>query len=178
MKIRNFLKKIITLSLAAMLVMGMGVTAFAAEPTSPKLPEWLPEDAPTPDPNSEVSIVHFYINENGETVVYNPETDPIPYSTAYGDAGTAAIYWVNKSQIYWGITSYTGGIMFFSGDVSTTAGGYYPLVDIEFDGSASGNIMDVTTKKGSNKATLTGVMVDAKGVSFTAPDVSSTLYVN
>lgn len=175
---RKFLKKIITLSIAMMLVMGMGVTAFAAEPTSPKLPEWLPEDAPAPDPNSEVSIVHFYINDDGETVVYNPETDPIPYSTAYGDAGTAAIYWVNRSQIYWGIKSYTGGIMFFSGDVTTSAGGYYPLVDIEFDGSASGNIMDVTTKKGSNKATLTGVMVDAKGVSFTAPDVSSSLYVN
>lgn len=175
---RKFLKKIITLSITVMLVMGMGVTAFAAEPTSPKLPEWLPEDAPAPDPNSEVSIVHFYINDDGETVVYNPETDPIPYSTAYGDAGTAAIYWVNKSQIYWGITSYTGGIMFFSGDVTTSAGGYYPLVDIEFDGSASGNIMDVTTKKGSNKATLTGVMVDAKGVSFTAPDVSASLYVN
>lgn len=178
MKIRNFLKKIITLSLAAMLVMGMGVTAFAAEPTSSKLPEWLPEDAPAPDPNSEVSIVHFYINENGETVVYNPETDPIPYSTAYGDAGTAAIYWVNKSQIYWGVTSYTGGIMVFSGDVTVSTGGFYPIVDVEFDGSASGNIMDVTTKKGSNKATLTGVMIDAKGVSFTAPDVSSTLTVN
>ena len=70
----------------------------------------------------------------------------IPYSTAYGDAGTAAIYWVNRSQIYWGITSYTKGLMTFAGDVTTNCGGFYLLGDIEFDGSASGNIMGVTTK--------------------------------
>lgn len=45
----------------------------------------------------------------------------------------------------------------------------------EFDGSASGNIMGVTTKRGTNTATLSGFMIDAKGVSFTAPDVSSSL---
>lgn len=78
---------------------------------SQTLPSWLPDDAPAPDPNSEISIVHFYINEDGETIVYDPETEVIPYSTAYGDAGTAAIYWVNRSQIYWGITSYTKGLM-------------------------------------------------------------------
>ena len=99
----------------------------------------------------------------------------IPYSTAYGDAGTAAIYWVNRSQIYWGITSYTKGLMTFAGDVTTNRGGFYLLGDIEFDGSASGNIMGVTTKRGTNTATLSGFMIDAKGVSFTAPDVSSSL---
>lgn len=136
---------------------------------------WLPDDAPAPDPNSEISIVHFYINEDGETIVYDPETEVIPYSTAYGDAGTAAIYWVNRSQIYWGITSYTKGLMTFAGDVTTNRGGFYLLGDIEFDGSASGNIMGVTTKRGTNTATLSGFMIDAKGVSFTAPDVSSSL---
>ena len=135
----------------------------------------LPDDAPAPDPNSEISIVHFYINEDGETIVYDPETEVIPYSTAYGDAGTAAIYWVNRSQIYWGITSYTKGLMTFAGDVTTNRGGFYLLGDIEFDGSASGNIMGVTTKRGTNTATLSGFMIDAKGVSFTAPDVSSSL---
>lgn len=106
---------------------------------------------------------------------HDPETEVIPYSTAYGDAGTAAIYWVNRSQIYWGITSYTKGLMTFAGDVTTNRGGFYLLGDIEFDGSASGNIMGVTTKRGTNTATLSGFMIDAKGVSFTAPDVSSSL---
>lgn len=145
------------------------------EHRSQTLPSWLPDDAPAPDPNSEISIVHFYINEDGETIVYDPETEVIPYSTAYGDAGTAAIYWVNRSQIYWGITSYTKGLMTFAGDVTTNRGGFYLLGDIEFDGSASGNIMGVTTKRGTNTATLSGFMIDAKGVSFTAPDVSSSL---
>lgn len=96
------------------MLLSMSVTAFAADTKgapSQTLPSWLPDDAPAPDPNSEISIVHFYINEDGETIVYDPETEVIPYSTAYGDAGTAAIYWVNRSQIYWGITSYTKGLM-------------------------------------------------------------------
>ena len=102
------------------MLLSMSVTAFAADTKgapSQTLPSWLPDDAPAPDPNSEISIVHFYINEDGETIVYDPETEVIPYSTAYGDAGTAAIYWVNRSQIYWGITSYTKGLMTFAGDV-------------------------------------------------------------
>ena len=151
------------------------ITADTKGAPSQTLPSWLPDDAPAPDPNSEISIVHFYINEDGETIVYDPETEVIPYSTAYGDAGTAAIYWVNRSQIYWGITSYTKGLMTFAGDVTTNRGGFYLLGDIEFDGSASGNIMGVTTKRGTNTATLSGFMIDAKGVSFTAPDVSSSL---
>lgn len=73
------------------------------------------------------------------------------------------------------ITSYTKGLMTFAGDVTTNRGGFYLLGDIEFDGSASGNIMGVTTKRGTNTATLSGFMIDAKGVSFTAPDVSSSL---
>lgn len=90
------------------------------------------------------------------------------------DAGDlVSVY--NRSQIYWGITSYTKGLMTFAGDVTTNRGGFYLLGDIEFDGSASGNIMGVTTKRGTNTATLSGFMIDAKGVSFTAPDVSSSL---
>ena len=67
------------------------------------------------------------------------------------------------------------GSVSIAGDVTTNRGGFYLLGDIEFDGSASGNIMGVTTKRGTNTATLSGFMIDAKGVSFTAPDVSSSL---
>ena len=149
------MKKALCVLLSVVMLLSMSVTAFAADTKgapSQTLPSWLPDDAPAPDPNSEISIVHFYINEDGETIVYDPETEVIPYSTAYGDAGTAAIYWV-----------------------TTNRGGFYLLGDIEFDGSASGNIMGVTTKRGTNTATLSGFMIDAKGVSFTAPDVSSSL---
>ena len=108
------MKKALCVLLSVVMLLSMSVTAFAADTKgapSQTLPSWLPDDAPAPDPNSEISIVHFYINEDGETIVYDPETEVIPYSTAYGDAGTAAIYWVNRSQIYWGITSYTKGLM-------------------------------------------------------------------
>lgn len=172
------MKKTLCVLLSVVMLLAMSVTAFAAdtkEAQSQTLPSWLPDDAPEPDPNSEISVVHFYINENGETVVYNPETEVIPHKTAYGNAGTATIYWVNRSQIYWGITSYTGGAMTFAGDVTTNRGGFYLLGDIEFDGTASGNIMGVVTKRGTNTATLSGFMIDAKGVSFTAPNVSSSL---
>ena len=110
------MKKALCVLLSVVMLLSMSVTAFAADTKgapSQTLPSWLPDDAPAPDPNSEISIVHFYINEDGETIVYDPETEVIPYSTAYGDAGTAAIYWVNRSQIYWGITSYTKGLMTF-----------------------------------------------------------------
>ena len=111
------MKKALCVLLSVVMLLSMSVTAFAADTKgapSQTLPSWLPDDAPAPDPNSEISIVHFYINEDGETIVYDPETEVIPYSTAYGDAGTAAIYWVNRSQIYWGITSYTKGLMTFA----------------------------------------------------------------
>ena len=55
------------------MLLSMSVTAFAADTKgapSQTLPSWLPDDAPAPDPNSEISIVHFYINEDGETIVY------------------------------------------------------------------------------------------------------------
>ena len=172
------MKKALCILLSVVMLLFMRVTAFAAdakEALPQTLPSWLPDDAPAPDPNSEVSIVHFYINEDCDTIVYDPETEAIPCSTAYGNAGTAAIYWVNRSQIYWGVTSYTKGLMTFAGEVTTNRGGFYLLGEIEFDGSASGNIMGVKTKRGTNTATLSGFMIDAKGVSFTAPNVSSSL---
>ena len=88
------MKKALCVLLSVVMLLSMSVTAFAADTKgapSQTLPSWLPDDAPAPDPNSEISIVHFYINEDGETIVYDPETEVIPYSTAYGDAGTAAI---------------------------------------------------------------------------------------
>lgn len=172
------MKKLAYFLMSFVILMVFTTPAFAAdaeEVPSQALPSWLPDDAPAPDPNSEISVVHFYINENGETVVYDPETEVIPYSTVSGDAGTASIYWVNRSQIYWGITSYTGGFMTFAGQVTTNLGGFHLLSDIEFDGSVSGNIMGVITRRGTNTATLSGFMIDTNGVSFTAPDVSSSL---
>lgn len=96
------MKKALCVLLSVVMLLSMSVTAFAADTKgapSQTLPSWLPDDAPAPDPNSEISIVHFYINEDGETIVYDPETEVIPYSTAYGDAGTAAIYWVRVSLL-------------------------------------------------------------------------------
>ena len=37
-------------------------------------------------------------------------------------------------------------------------------------------IKDVTTLKGKNTATLSGFMIDSRGISITAPDVSSNYY--
>jgi hypothetical protein len=47
-------------------------------------PSWLPDDVRAPDPNSESYIVHLYINEDGASMVYDPETEVIRYFTAYG----------------------------------------------------------------------------------------------
>ncbi|MFQ7238595.1 MAG: hypothetical protein ACLRP8_06185 [Roseburia intestinalis] len=86
------MKKALCVLLSVVMLLSMSVTAFAADTKgapSQTLPSWLPDDAPAPDPNSEISIVHFYINEDGETIVYDPETEVIPYSTAYGDANSS-----------------------------------------------------------------------------------------
>ena len=168
-------KEIVTLALTtALLMTAHAVPASAASNAPESMSQTGSIQTITPRWES-TNVVVPSISISGETIVYDPETEVIPYSTAYGDAGTAAIYWVNRSQIYWGITSYTKGLMTFAGDVTTNRGGFYLLGDIEFDGSASGNIMGVTTKRGTNTATLSGFMIDAKGVSFTAPDVSSSL---
>lgn len=72
------MKKALCVLLSVVMLLSMSVTAFAADTKgapSQTLPSWLPDDAPAPDPNSEISIVHFYINEDGETIVYDPETE-------------------------------------------------------------------------------------------------------
>lgn len=74
------MKKALCVLLSVVMLLSMSVTAFAADTKgapSQTLPSWLPDDAPAPDPNSEISIVHFYINEDGETIVYDPETEVI-----------------------------------------------------------------------------------------------------
>mgnify|MGYP006955736032 CR=1 FL=1 len=65
--------------------------------------------------------------------------------------------------------------VYISPKKSTTSSVGTLYLEKKVDGSASGNIMGVTTKRGTNTATLSGFMIDAKGVSFTAPDVSSSL---
>ena len=49
-------------------------------------------------------------------------------------------------------------------------------IHIEFDGDCGGTIDNVTTLKGKNTATLSGFMIDSRGISITAPDVSSNYY--
>lgn len=149
------------------------LSAYASE--VPTLPANLPADAPTPDPHSEVVTVYFYINDRGETVVYDPAMIT-PQMTVIGDTGSATIYWVNSSQLYWAITSNTGGIMTFTGTVTTNQGGYYTVGALEFDGDCGGNIHNVVTRSGMNSATLSGTMIDSVGISFTAPNVTSYYY--
>lgn len=60
------------------------LSAYASE--VPTLPANLPADAPTPDPHSEVVTVYFYINDRGETVVYDPAMIT-PQMTVIGDTG-------------------------------------------------------------------------------------------
>lgn len=56
------MKKALCVLLSVVMLLSMSVTAFAADTKgapSQTLPSWLPDDAPAPDPNSEISIVHF-----------------------------------------------------------------------------------------------------------------------
>ena len=105
---------------------------------------------------------YWYVDENGNTVTYNPAER----KTATGNAGTATIYWVDAHMVTWGITSNAGGAMVFTGTVSTNRGQIFVLGDIEFDGDCGGK----------NTATLSGFMIDSRGISITAPDVSSNYY--
>lgn len=79
-------------------------------------------------------------------------------------------YWRGKLAIH------TTFIMVFTGTVSTNRGQIFVLGDIEFDGDCGGTIDNVTTLKGKNTATLSGFMIDSRGISITAPDVSSNYY--
>lgn len=176
-------KKLMSLLLVCITAIAICVPAFAAtvpdtDPTEPivikstVLPDWIPEDAPAPDPNGEIVTVYWYVDENGNTVTYNPAER----KTVTGDAGSASIYWVDDRMLGWYVTSKAGGIMVFTGSVSTNRGQLFPLGDIEFDGDCGGTIDGVTTRKGKNTATLSGFMVDANGISITAPDVSASYY--
>ena len=54
------MKKALCVLLSVVMLLSMSVTAFAADTKgapSQTLPSWLPDDAPAPDPNSEISIV-------------------------------------------------------------------------------------------------------------------------
>ena len=176
-------KKIMSALLLCVMVALFCVPAFAAntsdadasEPVVFKtttLPEWFPEDAPAPDPNGEIVTVYWYVDENGKTVTY----DPRERKTVIGNAGSATIYWVDSRMIGWGITSNADGLMVFTGSVTTNRGQLFPLGDIEFDGDCGGTIDNVITRSGQNKATLSGIMIDANGVSITAPEVSASYY--
>ena len=89
-------KKIMSALLLCVMVALFCVPAFAAntsdadasEPVVFKtttLPEWFPEDAPAPDPNGEIVTVYWYVDENGNTVTYDPQER----KTVIGNAGSA-----------------------------------------------------------------------------------------
>jgi len=177
------MKRLMSALLMCVMAIVFCVPAFAVdtattEQTEPvvfksnTLPDWFPEDAPAPDPHGEIVTVYWYVDENGNTVTYNPAER----KTATGNAGTATIYWVDAHMVTWGITSNAGGAMVFTGTVSTNRGQIFVLGDIEFDGDCGGTIDNVTTLKGKNTATLSGFMIDSRGISITAPDVSSNYY--
>ena len=110
------MKRLMSALLMCVMAIVFCVPAFAVdtattEQTEPvvfksnTLPDWFPEDAPAPDPHGEIVTVYWYVDENGNTVTYNPAER----KTATGNAGTATIYWVDAHMVTWGITSNAGG---------------------------------------------------------------------
>lgn len=179
----KMVKKLSALFLSIVLILSLSVGVFAAEATttnslpptvikSTTLPDWFPNDAPAPDPHGEIVSVYWYIDENGNVVTYNPAER----KTVTGDAGSATIYWVDEHMVGWGITSNANGTMVFSGSITISSGQLYPIGDIEFDGDCGGTIDYVKTRPGKNTATLSGFMIDANGISITAPEVSANYY--
>lgn len=176
MKTKSIRKLVAFVLLGIMIINPVMLPIANAAQIESELPEWLPEDAPQPAPGSEIGIVSFAIDENGNAIVID-DFAATPYSTVHGPAGTAAIYWVNNYQVYWAVTSYVGGLISFTGSVYiNTTGLSYAAVGVAADGDVGGNI-GVESRKGyTNTATLTGVMIDAGGVSVTMPSVSSSKY--
>ena len=104
------MKRLMSALLMCVMAIVFCVPAFAVdtattEQTEPvvfksnTLPDWFPEDAPAPDPHGEIVTVYWYVDENGNTVTYNPAER----KTATGNAGTATIYWVDAHMVTWGI---------------------------------------------------------------------------
>lgn len=115
--------------------------------------------------------------ERGETVKITASYSPESASVDFGLIDSDGIFYpIDAHMVTWGITSNAGGAMVFTGTVSTNRGQIFVLGDIEFDGDCGGTIDNVTTLKGKNTATLSGFMIDSRGISITAPDVSSNYY--
>lgn len=136
-----------------------------------ELPDWLPKDAPKPDPNSEIVVVDFNVNPS------ELNNGVQPTSTVHGNAGSATIYWVNYHRIYWAASSNAGGSVTFKGAVSTNTGKYASASGHGTKGVVDGQVTSIQAQRGkTTKASLTGVMVSSKGLSFTLPGVSSSIY--
>lgn len=140
------------------------------------MPPWLPDDAPAPLPGTEISTIHFYINDNNEAVVYDPETTIVPYTSVRGKNGTATIYWTMKNQVFWSVTSVTKAYMLFSGNITSNQGGSYGVGDVGGAGYVSGTKSIPSYAGRTTTVTLNGFMIDAWGISFTLPGVSSSYY--
>ena len=180
------MKRLMSALLMCVMAIVFCVPAFAVdtattEQTEPvvfksnTLPDWFPEDAPAPDPHGEIVTVYWYVDENGNAIDF--DTSSASASSKRKEATSVpSIYWVDAHMVTWGITSNAGGAMVFTGTVSTNRGQIFVLGDIEFDGDCGGTIDNVTTLKGKNTATLSGFMIDSRGISITAPDVSSNYY--
>lgn len=183
-------KRLLSLLLSLVLVIGVCVPASAEDAmmqknidengnvvfTTSEIPNFLPDDAPEPAPNAEISIIYWMVDENGNVVTY----DPSLRTTVSGTNGTAAIYVTSPGRVYWGVTSKTKGTMVFVGLINHDVNGkYYESFGVggfEFDGSCDGEIYG-NYRIGSNKYTLSGFMIDANGLSLTLPDVSTSVYV-
>lgn len=173
--ISSFLTVIMLLSLFS-----FSMVASAKEPTlseeeaRARLPEWLPEDAPLPDPHSEVTTVYFYIDENNNAVVCDP-SEPSPQTSVSGNGGTATIYWVNRTTIFWSVTTNAGGLLYFHGAIATNNGGYQALNKASTKGIVEGQASFTTKKNFTNTATLNGYAVDALGISITLPSARASI---
>ena len=144
-----------------------------------RLPEWLPDDAPLPAPNSEVTTVYFYIDENNNAVIYDPLEQLSSNSgrtSVSGNGGTATIYWTNNSTVYWSITTNAGGFIIFHGAIATNNAGYKDLNKSSSKGIVDGTASFKTKKKYNNIATLNGYAVDSKGISITMPQARANIY--
>lgn len=142
-----------------------------------QLPSWLPDDAPQPHPNSEITTIYWYIDEDENVVTYDPRLR----TSVEGSRGTVSIYWTLTGQVYWGVTSKISGPMVFRGNITVTNGSSIlsssAIGDVSFEGSCDG-LVSVNTKKGQNIATLTGIMIDLQGISFSLPGASSSLTIS
>ncbi len=178
--ISYFLAAIMFLSLFS-----FSTIASAQEPSASeddlraRLPEWLSDDAPLPDPDSEITTIYFYIDEDNTAVICDPDeviSSEFTRTSVSSTGGTATIYWVNHTTVFWSVSTNAGSYIYFHGALATNNACYQSLNKLSTDGIVDGQVTCKTKKNFNNVATLNGYSVDAWGVSVTLPSVSAHLY--